>query len=48
MKNIITTGGIILSVVVGYLVGKYAIIECQLHSKGHKEKREKREKENNK
>jgi hypothetical protein len=45
MKNIITTGGIILSVVVGYLAGKYAIIECQLHSKEHKEKREK---ENNK
>ena len=45
MKNIIATSGIILSAVVGYLVGKYAIIECQLHSK---ERKEKREKENNK
>lgn len=42
MKNIITTGGIILSVVVGYLAGKYAIIECQLHSKEHKEKENKK------
>ena len=41
MKNIIATSGIILSVAVGYLAGKYAIIECQLHSKEHKEKREK-------
>lgn len=45
MKNIIATSGIVLSAVVGYLVGKYAIIECQLHSK---ERKEKREKENNK
>lgn len=40
MKNIIATSGIVLSAVVGYLVGKYAIIECQLHSKERKEKKE--------
>lgn len=44
MKNIITASGVILSAIVGYLVGKYAIIECQLHSKERKEKREKENK----
>ena len=44
MKNIIVTGSAILSAVVGYLVGKYAIIECQLHAKKRKEERDKNNK----
>lgn len=42
MKNIIIVSGAVISATVGYLVGKYAIMECQLHAKKRKEEKDKK------